>query len=77
MIRCESCGQMILEKGIPIPQRTRGKWDFLNDMGVGDSIITTTPRDFENVRSAMRHRKMRYRSVKEANRAGWRIWRIN
>jgi len=47
--RCESCGQMILEKGIPLPPKKKGKWNFLNDMRIGDSIICTTIKDFEDI----------------------------
>ena len=76
MQKCESCGQMILEKGIPLPPKKKGKWNFLNDMRIGDSIICTTIKDFEDIRGAMRYRKMRYRSLKEPQGTGWRIWRI-
>ena len=67
---------MILEKGIPVPGKKRGKWDFLEKMELGDSIITTTMRDYDNARYAMRHRGMRYRSIKEPNGTGWRLWRV-
>lgn len=67
---------MVLDKGIPVPSKKRGKWDFLENMELGDSIITTTPQDYENARSAMRHRGMRYRSIKEPSGTGWRLWRV-
>lgn len=74
--RCEGCGQMILERGIPVPPAKKNKWSFLDSMEVGDSLMVTTSRDFENARTAMRQRKMRYRSLKDPAGTGWRLWRI-
>lgn len=76
MIKCEECGKMILEKGIPVPPARRGKWNFLDEMEIGDSIAMTTEKEYDNARTAMRQKKMRYRSMKEPNGTGWRIWRI-
>jgi len=74
--KCGECGQMILEKGIPVPPARKNKWSFLDSMEVGDSLMVTTARDFENVRTAMRQRKMRYRSLKDPSGTSWRLWRI-
>lgn len=68
--------QMILEKGVPVPKKKRGKWDFLDDMQLGESLMVTTRKDYENARSAMRFRKMKYRSMKDPAGTGWRIWRV-
>ena len=77
LTRCETCGQMKLEKGVPIPQgNKRGKWDFLEEMHIGDSILVTTARDYENSRSALRHRRIQYKTKKEMNGMGWRLWRV-
>ena len=68
---------MVLDKGIPCPARSGANGTFfLKNMELGDSIITTTPQDYENARSAMRHRGMRYRSIKEPSGTGWRLWRV-
>lgn len=74
--RCEECGQVILEKGIPIPGAKRDKWNILDQMEVGDCLAATTETDYEKVRGAMYHRGMKYRSRKEPNGTGYRIWRI-
>jgi hypothetical protein len=74
--KCEECGQVILEKGIPVPGGRRDRWNILSQMEIGDSLITTTDQDFEKVRAAMRYRGMEYRSRKEPNGTGYRLWRI-
>ena len=76
MKKCEECGQVILEKGIPIPGARRDRWAILDQMEVGDCLAATTFSDYEKVRGAMHHRGMKYRSRKEPNGTGWRIWRI-
>lgn len=75
--KCEDCGHMIMDRGIPVPERQRGKWDFLSDMEVGDSFIVTTHDEFEKVRGAMYHRKLGIRTRKEPDGTGWRVWRIS
>ena len=74
--KCKECGQVILEKGIPIPGAQRDKWKILDQMEVGDCLAATTEADYEKVRGAMYHRGMKYRSRKEPNGTGYRIWRI-
>jgi len=74
--RCAECKQVILEKGIPVPGGRRDRWNILSQMEIGDSLIATTVQDFEKVRAAMRYRGMEYRSRKEPNGTGYRIWRI-
>jgi hypothetical protein len=74
--KCGGCGQVILEKGIPVPGGRRDRWSILSQMEIGDSLITTTLQDFEKVRAAMRYRGMEYRSRKEPNGTGYRVWRI-
>jgi len=74
--KCAECNQVVLEKGIPIPGGRRDRWNILSGMEVGDSLVATTERDFEKVRAAMRYRGMEYRSRKEPNGTGYRIWRI-
>ena len=74
--KCGECGQVILEKGIPIPSAQRDKWNILDQMEVGDCLAATTEADYEKVRSAMYHRGMKYRSRREPNGTGYRIWRI-
>jgi hypothetical protein len=68
--------QMILEKGIPVPPSRRGKWDFLDEMEIGDSLAVTTHREFESLRRSMYGKGMKYRSMKEPGGTGWRVWRI-
>ena len=74
--RCGECGQVVLEKGIPVPGAQRDKWAILDQMDVGDCLSMTTIADYEKVRGAMYHRGMKYRSRKEPNGTGYRIWRI-
>lgn len=74
--KCGECGQVILEKGIPVPGAQRDKWAILDHMKVGDCLAMTTISDYEKVRGAMYHRGMKYRSRKEPNGTGYRIWRI-
>lgn len=74
--KCGECGQVILEKGIPVPGAQRDKWAILDRMEVGDCLAMTTVSDYEKVRGAMYHRGMKYRSRKEPNGTGYRIWRI-
>jgi len=74
--KCEECGQVILKKGIPIPGARRDRWAILDQMEVGDCLAATTESDYEKVRGAMYHRGMKYRSRKEPNGTGYRIWRI-
>lgn len=74
--KCGECQQVVLEKGIPVPGAMRDRWKVLDRMEIGDSLITTTSQEYEKVRGAMYHRGMKYRSRKEPNGTGWRIWRI-
>lgn len=74
--KCGECGQVILEKGIPVPGAMRDRWSILGQMEVGDCLVATTVSDYEKVRGAMYHRGMKYRSRKEPNGTGYRIWRI-
>ena len=74
--KCGGCGQVILEKGVPVPGGRRDRWNILSQMEIGDSLITTTVQDFEKVRAAMRYRGMEYRSRKEPNGTGYRVWRV-
>tara|TARA_R100001015_G_C4616224_1_gene172332 strand:+ start:1154 stop:1432 length:279 start_codon:yes stop_codon:yes gene_type:complete len=76
LTRCGECNQVILNKGIPVPAARRGKWKILDRMQVGDSLITTTEKECDRVRRAMYDRGIKYRSRKESNGTGWRIWRI-
>ena len=43
--KCGECRQVILDRGIPIPESRRGKWKILDRMKVGDSLITTTEKE--------------------------------
>jgi hypothetical protein len=76
--KCNECGQVIvfLEKGVPVPGVQRGKWNILDQMEIGDCLSATTETDYEKVRGAMYHRGMKYRSRKEPDGTGYRIWRI-
>ena len=76
LTRCGECNQLILYKGIPVPDARRGKWKMLDRMKVGDSLITTTEKECDRVRRAMYWRGIKHRSRKEPNGTGWRIWRI-
>lgn len=74
--KCGECRQVILDRGIPIPESRRGKWKILDRMKVGDSLITTTEKECDRVRRAMYSKGIKHRSRKEPNGTGWRIWRI-
>jgi len=76
MPHCEKCHQPIIERGIKIPNRVRGKWDFIDDMEIGDSVLTKTEKDYDAVRHALRHRNMKARTAKLGDGSGWRVWRI-
>ena len=76
MEKCGECGQVIIEKGIPVPPNAKEKWRFLDDMEIGDSLIVTTAHEFEKVRGSMYNRGIKYRSRKEPNGTGYRLWRI-
>lgn len=76
MLYCSKCNQPIIEKGATIPGRVRGKYDFVEQMDVGDSVLTKTEKDYDAVRHAFRHRKIPSRSTKMSDGSGWRVWRI-
>lgn len=76
---------MILDKGIPLPAaakgKTSGKWKFLDTMEAGDSVLTTSPDEFDKARYAMiyyaKKNGWEYATRKEPNGTGWRIWRVS
>lgn len=72
---------MEIEKGIPIPKRgsilSKGKYDFLALMDVGDSILIVDNGEIKNFRSHA-HRYAEMAGVKVATRkveGGLRVWR--
>jgi hypothetical protein len=76
LTRCGECNQVILNKGIPVPDGRKGKWKMLDRMEVGDSLITTTEREYNAARYSLYYRGIKHKSRKEPNGTGWRIWRI-
>ena len=69
----------MIEKGVPVPKPNRGKWAFINDMVVGDSIFVQDYADYEKARYSMinycKKNDWRYISRKEPDGSGWRLWR--
>ena len=69
----------MIDKGVPIPGKKKGKWSFINDMEVGDSIFLDNHSDFEKARYSMIHyckkNKWSYQTRKEPDGTGYRIWR--
>jgi len=69
----------MIEKGVPIPKPKKGKWSFINDMEVGDSIHVDNESDYQKARDSMRHYCRRngwkYITRKEPDGPGFRVWR--
>lgn len=73
-----------VEKNIPIPPKQSGvrggKFDFLDNMEIGDSFVVTGKNEVPRVFQAMRQRNMRLvqRMVKRGDdkTTQWRIWYV-
>jgi len=70
----------IIEKGISIPLRRRVKDPWLNDFGIGDSIVVDLPeqeltKEVKRIRSAVWNRKMKVTQRTVGNNLV-RIWRV-
>lgn len=69
----------MIEKDFHIPTPRRGRWAFINDMEIGDSIHVDFEPDYQRARDAMRHycRKngWSYTTRKEPDGSGYRVWR--
>ena len=68
--------EIVVEKGIPLPEGRRGKWDILSELEIHDSIRFQTLRDFDRARRAALYRGIKFRSRKERDGSGYRIWRV-
>lgn len=69
---------MKIEKNIPLPSETRGrppsgKYGWVSDFEVGDSVLIEDEKNYHLTRYALRHYSIKYRSHKVDG--GWRIWR--
>ena len=70
----------IIEKGISIPSRRRVKDSWLNDFGIGDSIVVDLPeqelkKEVKRIRSAVWNRKIKVAQRRVGNNLV-RIWRV-
>jgi hypothetical protein len=68
---------MKIEKNVPIPKALGGKaarWDAVDQLEIGDCILVETEAEADNVRYAMRYRKMK--GTRRKMRDGYRIWRL-
>lgn len=74
-----------IEKGIPIPARGRSrinkvrKYDFLDDLEVGDSFVITGKNEIPRTFQAMKARNMRMvqrllEDHSDPKKNKWRVW---
>jgi hypothetical protein len=75
--RCSSCGQIVIESGVPIPKK---KSEILKDMKVGDRVFCKDHQEYEGVRRTMYSLGMKYKTKKirkpDLAGHGFYIWRI-
>ena len=64
---------IVIEK-IELPDKTRGKWDFLDKLEEGQCIAVETEQEAMRVRDALRHRGYKY-TVKKM-RDAYRVWKL-
>lgn len=65
---------MRIDKGVEIPRRARGQWDFVDEMEPGDSILFDNQQEQLRCRDALRYRKMKYKTA--MTNEGYRVWFI-
>ena len=68
----------VIEKNIPLPNSYgRGRWGYLKEMAVGDSIITNNKKHYHQIRNFLSyHFKITARTICNDDK-NWkaRIWR--
>ena len=70
---------LVIEKGVPMPKPTRGRWaHFLPMLAVGDSFYTERRGDMSASREWASKNGIRVtsRQMMKKGVKGWRIWRI-
>ena len=72
---CSKCLNELVEKNVPIKAK-RGKWNFLNHLKDGDSILVGTEDEYNNARRTMYYKNIPLKSAKMPDGSGWRIWKV-
>lgn len=62
-----------IEKGVEFT-KYRGKWDWVAEMQVNDSVFVETQKEADGIRYALRwrYRKAKMRKID----GGYRVWRV-